>query len=117
MLMQSILDGECSILLPDGMEEAYLGLTEVAGIVYPVYSTNRAVTILMERDGMTEEDAIEFMNFNVLSIQPRLDYASPIWVDDLMDPEDQLEVLLDRNNYEQDPDEDDAQVDLPFPKH
>lgn len=54
-------------LLADGLEDALVGFTvnnhhdHVA-----VYSYQRCVSILVERDGMTEEDADEFLAFNTL---------------------------------------------------
>ena len=51
-------------LLADGFEEALLGHTQGSNIV-AVYDYDMCVHILMERDGMTCEEAVEFMDFNV----------------------------------------------------
>lgn len=53
-------------LLADGFEEALLGHTQGSNIV-AVYDYDMCVHILMERDGMTCEEAVEFMDFNVTS--------------------------------------------------
>jgi hypothetical protein len=52
-------------LLADGLEEAFVGVTanhhqrHVA-----VYDCDKCVRILVERDGMTAEEAEEFLEFN-----------------------------------------------------
>lgn len=55
------------ILLADGFEDAFLGVTflTVVGETVAVYSHTACIGILMERDGMTEEEAEEFFEFNV----------------------------------------------------
>ena len=53
-------------LLADGFEEAFLGYIERCGQpVMAVYSYDKALDILTSRDGMTEEDAAEYLSFNV----------------------------------------------------
>jgi hypothetical protein len=54
-------------LLADGFDSAVLGLSRgTLGADVAVYSIDRCIDILVKRDGMSEEEAIEFMNFNVL---------------------------------------------------
>jgi hypothetical protein len=54
-------------LLADGFDSAVLGLSRGhEGADVAVYSIDRCIDILVKRDGMSEEEAIEFMNFNVL---------------------------------------------------
>lgn len=48
-------------LLADGFEAAYLGYVS-HGIA--VYSREKCLEILMERDGMSADDAEEFFSFN-----------------------------------------------------
>jgi hypothetical protein len=54
-------------LLADGLESAYVGFTinfhhqNVA-----VYDYRKCIGILVDRDGMTEEEADEFLAFNTL---------------------------------------------------
>tara|TARA_R100000008_G_scaffold44245_1_gene25714 strand:- start:1227 stop:1667 length:441 start_codon:yes stop_codon:yes gene_type:complete len=52
-------------LLADGFEKALIGY-EAAGS-RAVYCYQRCMEILMERDNMTQEEAHEFMEFNVVS--------------------------------------------------
>jgi hypothetical protein len=57
-----------SALLANGFEPALIGYTlndhhpHVA-----VYDYDKCVAVLVERDGMTEEEAEEFLSFNTLS--------------------------------------------------
>ena len=63
---------EGAIIL-DGLDEAIMGIAEEFGNGYRiVYSKSNIFSILMNRDGMTEEEAIEFYEYNILGL-----YASP----------------------------------------
>ena len=54
-------------LLADGFDSAVLGLSRgTLGADIAVYSIDRCIDILVKRDGMSEDEAIEFMHFNVL---------------------------------------------------
>ena len=54
-------------LLADGFDSAVLGLSRgTLGSSIAVYSIDRCIDILVKRDGMSEDEAVEFMNFNVL---------------------------------------------------
>ena len=53
------------IMLADGFEEAFVGIGQQFTTHFAVYDHGRCVQILVERDGMTEEEAEEFMEFNV----------------------------------------------------
>ena len=54
-------------LLADGFEDAFIGFAErCASEPVAVYDYRRAVKVLTERDGMSEEGAEEFLQFNVL---------------------------------------------------
>jgi len=56
------------VVLADGFEEALIGYALRAGFdgAVAVYDQKRCLHILMERDGMTYEDAVEFFEFNVI---------------------------------------------------
>lgn len=63
---------EGAIIL-DGLDDAIMGIAEEFGNGYRiVYSKSKIFGILMNRDGMTEEEAIEFYEYNILGL-----YASP----------------------------------------
>ena len=56
--------GDGEMLVADGFDAAILGITEDSEPTV-VYDWDMCVEILRVRDGMTEEDAIEHMSFNV----------------------------------------------------
>ena len=65
-------------LSADGLEDAIIG-------VYGeklVYSQAKVLDILVKRDGMTDEEALEHFSFNIEGSY--MGEKTPIWVDDLM---------------------------------
>ena len=59
-----------TMLQVDGMSEALLGQMTMAKwednpYEVLVYSVDKIIEILIDRDGMTEEEAIEFFEFNI----------------------------------------------------
>lgn len=81
MIKYSFPDAE--VLLADGFEDAFLGVTDPWGEngsreLRTVYSTGKAIEILETRDGMSHEEAVEFFEFNVVGayVGPK----TPIWV-------------------------------------
>lgn len=53
-------------LLADGFEDAFLGMSEVFGRPsLATYDKDKCIEILMTRDSMTEEEAMEYFDFNV----------------------------------------------------
>jgi len=53
-------------LLADGFEEAFLGVSEVFGRPpLATYDRDKCIDILVKRDGMTYEEAVEYFDFNV----------------------------------------------------
>ena len=74
------------VVLPD-LEEAEIGLaSSYDGINAIVYSTRSIIEILMERDGMGQEEAIEYFYHNILAgFAPR---GNPMFLDDLDDSDD-----------------------------
>lgn len=59
---------EDTLLLADGFDAAIVGVMEGRGRTPAVvYDHASCVRILMERDGMDEDEAREFMDFNVTS--------------------------------------------------
>ncbi len=59
---------EFEALLADGFEDALIGYVTRFGFTTPValYDQDKCIEILMERDGMTYEGAVEFFEFNTL---------------------------------------------------
>ena len=55
------------MLFADGFEDAIIGTAEQFGRNEIIaYDYDKCVKILMERDGMTYEEGVEWMEFNVL---------------------------------------------------
>lgn len=61
-------ENEAEILLADGFEDALIGITEYGPgrEQLAVYDRDKCVEVLMTRDGMTDEEAVEFFEFNTL---------------------------------------------------
>ena len=81
-IMETLQESEA--LLADGFESALIGHTQGPYVV-AVYDYDMCVHILMERDGMSCLDAIEFMEYNVVgslgkgcqSLYPWPEYQPP----------------------------------------
>lgn len=55
------------VMLAHGFNRGFLGMVqEWNGRVRAVYDFDRCVRVLVRRDKMTEEEAVEFMEFNVV---------------------------------------------------
>jgi hypothetical protein len=62
--IDELIGSEEGILLADGFEEAFLGIGQQFNTRFAVYDRAKCISILMESDSMTEEDAEEFFEFN-----------------------------------------------------
>ncbi len=59
---------EGAIIL-DGLDDAIVGVTEEFGNGRRIlYSEDKILSILMERDGMTWHEAVEFYDYNILGL-------------------------------------------------
>jgi len=58
-------EAEDDVLYADGFETALIGVGTQRLVPIAVYDWDRCVDILMERDGMTEDEAVEYMDINV----------------------------------------------------
>ena len=77
-----------------GLEDAIIGTG--SRINMPdvlVYSYNKAVKIFMERDGMTHEEAVEWMEFNVVGAW--VGETTPIFVHEIPSDQEVDEFLED----------------------
>lgn len=52
-------------LFADGFEDALIGYVEIFSKTIALYDRDKCIEILMKRDGMDYEGAIEFFDFNV----------------------------------------------------
>ena len=57
------------VVLLSGLDDAIVGITEeFGGISRILYSRDKIIEILQDRDGMTEDEAFEFYDFNILGL-------------------------------------------------
>tara|TARA_R110000824_G_scaffold327563_1_gene514416 strand:+ start:729 stop:947 length:219 start_codon:yes stop_codon:yes gene_type:complete len=72
------------MLTADGFDNAILGTTTSwEGVEVMVYSVTKCLEILMERDGMSEDEAVEFFDFNVAGAY--VGELTPLFVWDYID--------------------------------
>jgi hypothetical protein len=77
---QSLLGQNPEAYLMNGLEEALIGIGQRHGMLpVAVYSEDKIHQIHMERDGMSEDDAIEFFEYNIAGAW--LGEGTPIIVD------------------------------------
>lgn len=53
-------------LLADGFEGALIGYVQVFSNVVALYDRDKCLEILVKRDGMSGEEAVEYFDFNVV---------------------------------------------------
>ena len=58
-------DANEEALLADGFEDALIGYVEIYYKLIALYDKEKCIKILMDRDGMSYEDAYEYFEFNV----------------------------------------------------
>lgn len=82
-------------LVADGFEGAFLGFTrsQPGRIVVAVYSLKKGVELLMSEHGISFEEALEHMEFNVIAAWAGP--GTPMWLNDLDEDEDTISVCLE----------------------
>jgi hypothetical protein len=53
------------LLKADGFDEAIIGVVQRMGIQAICYDQDKVIDTLMEKDGMTYEEAVEYFDFNI----------------------------------------------------
>ena len=66
------------VMFADGLDKAIIGFEPNLWKV--VYSRNLVVDILIDRDGMGPDEAIEFAEFNIFSAI--MGEKTPLWIED-----------------------------------
>ena len=67
------------LLTADGFDDALIGIGERITLdSVAVYDVDKCIDILMSRDGMSREEAVEFFDFNVKGSW--VGEKTPIWV-------------------------------------
>lgn len=70
---------DVEFMVADGFDDAIIGVDD--NNLRIVYSINTCIDILVKRDGMKYDEALEYFNFNVSSAY--LGENTPIWVNDI----------------------------------
>ena len=80
MMLARILENftEEEITLADGFDEAVIGI-EISSMRL-VYSVRMVIDIMMDRDGMDEQEAIDWYEYNMQSTW--VGDTTPIWSED-----------------------------------
>jgi len=63
---EDLMEDYDGCLMADGFEEALIGFGTRFNSPVTIYDLSKCLNILVERDGMNEEEAQEYMDFNVL---------------------------------------------------
>ena len=72
---------EVEIVFPDGYEDALIGHTTTGTKqTVPVYDEVKCIEILMTRDSMTHEEAIEYFDYNTRRACEYLGDQCPVFV-------------------------------------
>jgi hypothetical protein len=66
------------IMLADGFEDAFLGIGTQFNRHFAIYDRQKCIEILMDRDGMHEEEAEEYFEFNVAGAW--VGHGTPVFV-------------------------------------
>jgi hypothetical protein len=69
---------EQDLMLADGFDDAILGIGQQFNREAVVYDWHRCVQVLMDRDGASYEEAVEWMDYNVTGAY--VGEATPIFV-------------------------------------
>lgn len=71
--------GHDEVMLFDGLDNSFVGLTAVDGVVVAVYSTHLIIEDLMKNDKMDFGKAQEFMESHILNIN--IGEKNPVFID------------------------------------
>ena len=63
MLMEELVENEC--LVADGFDNALIGISEGMNPV-AVYDVDKCIQVLMEDEGMTDEEALDYFYYNTV---------------------------------------------------
>lgn len=64
---REMFDQNPDMLFANGFDDAFIGHATYFNRALAVYDYRLCIKVLMERDGMTDQEAIEYMDYNVLS--------------------------------------------------
>ena len=78
-LKEFLLNFDENIVIADGCEHAFLGVSNTPDGYCAVYSTERIIANLMENDNMDFETAEEYMHFNIIGAD--VGQRTPVFID------------------------------------
>lgn len=64
-IKEAVSNANEKALLANGFEDALIGYVEIFHRAIALYDKEKCLKILQERDGMTEDEASEFFEFNI----------------------------------------------------
>jgi hypothetical protein len=88
-MRDKILESYDEVLFADGFDDAIIGFEPNMWKV--VYSRRKCVDILIQTEGMSEEDAIDYLEYNTFNAY--VGDNTPLWVDDF--DSDVLRLMYD----------------------
>lgn len=65
-------------MIAEGFEEAFIGIGQQYNRYFAIYDRDACIKILMERDGMDEDEAEEYFEFNVTGAW--VGHGTPVFV-------------------------------------
>ena len=78
-IIEQLREENPQAILADGLEDALVGIARRCGQPsLAVYAIDKCIEMLVSRDGMTEEEAEEFLEFN--SIGAWAGENTPVWL-------------------------------------
>ncbi len=77
--IKAVLGDDETVLLADGLEDAFIGIGRQFNTPIAVYSRSKAIQCFIDQ-GMTEDEAEEYFNFNTAGAWVGL--QTPIFIED-----------------------------------
>lgn len=73
------MSSDDQLIVADGYDDAFIGVAYRAGQRFAAYDHAKLIGILMERDEMSREDALDFFDFNIAGSS--IGENMPVYVD------------------------------------
>lgn len=54
-------------LFPDGLDQALIGVAHRGALSVPLYDMEKCIQVLVENDGMDDQEAREYFDYNILN--------------------------------------------------
>lgn len=73
------MSSDDQLIVADGYDEAFIGVGYRGGERFAAYDHGKLIGILMERDEMSRDDALDFFDFNIAGSS--IGDSMPVYVD------------------------------------